>query len=611
MNPITGFFSNVPRRLLEIRRAMDPLSWSQLTITLTTFLLFMIIPIFAMIYSAFVDELGRPSLSWFNLIFSQTYFFTNPLEPLTTKSVFKVAGDTLIITGIDCGVFFNSLFVALITTVFSTILGVALAFIMARYEFFGKTFFKTALIIPLLSSPFVGAIGIKKMIGKFGVLNLLFYDTLHVLPLRIVLDGLAAVIFVQVLNFFALIYINAYTAFINIDPTLEEQAENMGSKGFRLFRTVTFPLALPGIQAGAVLTFILSIEDLGTPIVFHGSDQATKLLTYQVFEKIFAPTGYINPMAPALSVILLTMAMTGFLLIRRYVGLRRYAMISKGGTWHPRSTTAKLWQTAIFYLFMIIVLGFALIPHTGVVLLSIAKTWGATILPTEMTLENYGVLFSDPAIGGSVYNSLLYSFTATMVIIVLGTSAAYIIARKNISGMGALDVLVTMPVAIPGIVVAVGYFLTFLSTPLSPLLNPVPLLIMSYTIRKIPFTIRAAFAGLQQTHETLEEASLNLGAGRITTFFRIVIPLIAINILAGGMLSFVYSMSEVSTSLILGGVKPETAPLTWKMKDVLWQVAAGPYPAAVLGVLLMVAQIIIITVVNYVLKQRAAVITGL
>lgn len=599
------------KKIREIRWTMESLSWIQLTLTLAFFIIFMIIPLLSVVQKAFTDSNGNLSLSWFNLIFTNPFFIKNPFEVLINAKFFTIVGETLYITGIDFGVVLNSIFVALITTIISTVLGTSMAFIMARYKFRGKAIFQTAMIIPLLSSPFIGAIGIQRMIGRLGVLNILFHDTLHILPFRIVLDGLAAVIFVQVLHFFALVYVNAYTAFVNIDPTMEEQAENLGSRGFHLFRTITFPLALPGIQAGAILTFILSIEDLGTPIVFHSSTQATKLLTYQVFNKIFAPTGDIDPMAPALGLILLVIAMAGFILIRKYVSLRQYAMISKGGTWHPRLSIPTKKQAVIFYVFMIIVLAFALIPHTGVFLLSIAKTWPATVLPTETTLGNFGLLFEDSAIGRSISNSLIYSVVATIIMVILGTSAAYIIARKKLPGRDALDILVTLPVAIPGIVIAIGYFTTFLNTPLSPLISAVPLLIISYTLRKIPFTIRSVYAGLQQTHEVLEEASSNLGARATTTFRRIILPLISVNILAGGMLSFVYSMSEVSTSLILGGVQPESAPLTWKMQDVLWQVSGGPFQAAVLGLLLMLIQIVIIVVINKVLKQRVSVITGI
>jgi ABC-type Fe3+ transport system permease subunit len=198
-----------------------------------------------------------------------------------------------------------------------------------------------------------------------------------------------------------------------------------------------------------------------------------------------------------------------------------------------------------------------------------------------------------------------------MIIAVLGTSAAYVIARKNLPGMESLDSLITLPIAIPGIVLAIGYFTLFLGTPLSPIVNPVPLLIVSYTIRKFPFTVRAAYAGLQQTHVNLEEVSWNLGASRTTTFRKITMPLIAVSILAGSMLSFVYAMSEVSTSIVLGGVNPTYAPVTWKIMDVLFQVGAGPFQAAVLGMLLMLTQIVIMTTVSVILKQRTATLAGI
>jgi ABC-type Fe3+ transport system permease subunit len=199
----------------------------------------------------------------------------------------------------------------------------------------------------------------------------------------------------------------------------------------------------------------------------------------------------------------------------------------------------------------------------------------------------------------------------------LATGVAYIVARKKLPGMGALDLLVTIPIALPGIVIAMGYFLFFVRIPiftntiLNPLITTVLLFFMALAVRKFPFTVRSTYAGLQQTNVELEEAAMNLGASRARTFAGIVIPLVAVSVLAGGMMSFVYCMSEVSVSLVLGGVQPLEAPLTWKMMDVLSQVAAGSHFAAVLGFLLMLIQIIIITIVNVVLKHRTEAMVGL
>ncbi|MCD6485337.1 MAG: iron ABC transporter permease [Candidatus Odinarchaeota archaeon] len=610
------------KRLKEIKREMDPLSWTQLTLVTVVFTLFMIYPLFSVMYTAFFYG-GEFSLIYFQILFSDPFYWplqvtftdTFPFVAVNfrvTGQFILIGGDTLYVGGVDLGVIMNSLFIAVMTTILSTIIGVLVAFIMARYKFPGKLIISTFLIIPLLSTPFVGSIGLKYMISRMGVINQIFYYHLHIFPYRIVFTGLMAIVVVQSLHFFTLVYLNAYTSFINIDPSLEEQAENLGARGFKLFRTVTFPLALPGIQAGSILTFILSIEDVGTPIVFQEYLQARKTMAYQIFIKIFSPTGDINPVAPAIGTILLVFAIIGFLVIRKYVALRNYAMISKGGVWNPRTKDVGRIGEILILLFFIVVISIALIPHIGVFLLSIAQEWlTGAIFPTKWGIQNYVFIFTYPDVFNAIKNSFIYSTVATFFMIIIGTSAAYIVARKKIPGITLLDVISTIPIAIPGVVIAIGYFTGFLGTPLDPLANPAPLLIIAYTVRRITFTVRAAYSGLIQTHEELEEVSLNLGANKTQTFFRIVIPLIGISILAGAMMSFVYAMAETSTSIILGGANQDYAPITWKIQDVLFEIAGGPYVAAALGMLLMILQAIAIALVNTILKQRASVITGL
>ena len=518
------------------------------------------------------------------------------------------------------GIIVNSLYSALLTTLFSTLIGVALAFIMARYDFRGKAILRTLLLVPLLAIPFIGAIGIQRFLSVDGSFNILFHEILGIWPTRIVLDGLMAVVFVQTLHFFSLTYLSSYSAFQNIDPTLEESAENLGAKGFTLFRKVTLPLALPGIEAGAILTFILSIEDLGTLVVYSGSSQVRKTLTFAIFSNIFAPNGTVEGVAVAMGVILLIIAAVGFFVIRKYMSLRHYAMLSKGGTWNPRLSPSKWYHYLIFYGFIITLLIVAFIPHAGIILLAFAApgSWGRTVLPTQFTLQNFLFVFVDPDIFGSIVNSLVYSGVAAMVIVLIGTSAAYLVARKNIPGKGWIDLLVTIPIALPGIVIAIGYLQFFSKTPiisafLSPLIAGAPaiLLTMSYTVRKMPFTVRSTFAGLQQTHVELEEAASNLGASRLRVFGSIVLPLIGVSILAGVMMSFVYSMSEVSTSLVLGDINASYGPMTWKMYIVFSALAQGPSLAAVMGIFLMVLQIIVMASTNIILKKRTSALVGL
>ncbi len=614
----------------KIRWEVDALTVIQLTIVLATFLAFMIVPLSMIVIRSFYTSEGF-SLKWFASILSDPYYFPlrlklSPQFPFIwvegiRGNLFDVIEYTdpsgklvkiIYLKGWDFGVLVNSLVVAASTTALSTILGFTLAFIFAKYRFPGSEALRILSMIPLLSTPFVGAIGLKKMIVADGVLNILFHDMLGVLPFKIEITGLPAVIIVQTLLFYPIVMINAYTALISIDPSLEEQAMNVGASGFKLFRTITLPLATPGIEAGALLVFILALEDLGTPIVFKGTT-AEKVLTFQIFSKMFTPAGLISEEATTLALILLIISSLIFISIRRYVSLRRYAMLGKGGVWRPRRRRLSLKVTALIYAFTLTVLFFATLPHIGVTLLAFAKEWGPTIIPEEFTLNNFLAVLSGEEARRSILNSVVYSSIATALMVVLGVSAAYLVSRKKgLPGMEALDLLVTLPIAVPGIAVATGLFLTYLGTPLSPTISGAPLLIASYTVRKIPFTVRAVFSGLEQTDRTLDEVAWTVGASKVRTFFGIIMPLILLNIIAGGMLSFIYSMSEVSTSIVVGDANHVDAPMTWKMYDMLFHgLTGGTFQPAAMGFILMSLQFLFIVGANLILRRRATALISL
>ena len=608
--------------LKKLRRELDTLTSIQLAAVLITFTLFLVLPLISVVIFSFTDpHTGLPSLyhfaqlfqdpniwPWYYDIGTKTWHFFGDLRTL-------IIGQTIVVQGWDLGAIINSIYVAIIVTGFSVLLGVFLAFIVARYEFFGKSVIRTVLIFPLLATPFIGAIGIKSFLGLNGFINNLFYDTLHIFPMQIQIKGLAAIIFVQSLSLFSLVYLNAYSSFMSIDPSLEEQAENLGAKGSRLFRSVTLPLAMPGIQAGSILTFILSIEDLGTPIVFQEDPQAKNTLAFQVFDSFRSGSLGIDPKGPAIGMILLLFALLGFLAIRKYAGVRSYESGTKGGQWNPRTRRLSKRTTLLLYILLIPLLFLALIPQISVIILSFAGIWSTTSpLPDTWTLENYSIFTTYPAVTRSIIFTLVYGAIATVFIVLLGASAAYIIARRDIPGKTSFDLLVTSPIALPGIVIATGYFIMYFRTPFFPLDGPAFLIIMSYTVRKFPFTVRAAYAGLVSTPVVLEEASQNLGASKNQTFVKITLPLIGVSVLAGSLLSFVYSVSEVSTSLILGSLGPEQAPMTFWTKEVLESHSASysaANSAACLGVLMMAMQMTVITITNKILGARSSAMTGI
>ncbi|MHA1200929.1 MAG: ABC transporter permease subunit [Candidatus Heimdallarchaeaceae archaeon] len=539
--------------------------------------------------------------------------------------------DVLILSGVNRGVVVNTIILGLSTTLFSVILGTALAFILARFEFPGKRLVSILALAPLIIPPFISGMGFRLILGPNGFLNNFFLDP--VFNFKIIFEGFIAITLVQTSHFYALVYLNAFSSFINIDPTMEESAENLGASSFRLFRTITLPLAMPGIGAGAILVFILSMEDVGTPIIFAamGDSAAKNYLTYYIFENYArAATVEVTPEVCVLGGILLIMAIIGFFVIRKYVALRKYSMVSKGRAGQYRMAKAG-WKLLFIYPFLIILFAYSLMVHTGVILMSLMKTLGAgSLSEIRFTLENYSLIFisSTYNIPKYVINTLVYSVIATLLIVVLGSLAAYVISRKDFRGKQLLDALVTLPIAIPGIVLAIGYYRVFdwsgiasrnpnwfsntmawitAEFRLDPFIGvAVTLLILSYTVRKFPFTVRSAYAGLQQMDVVLEEAAFNLGASRAKTFTSITIPLISLNVFAGSLVSFLYCLSEVSTTIFLI-FQANAGTLTWYMA---WNPLKFQIFCA-LGVILMFLQIVSLFITNIILGSRAEAITGI
>lgn len=599
--------------LRRLKRELDMMTASQTLVSFSILLLFLMAPLVLMVGQAFLYR-GSLSLNRFLDIVGSVEFVS--LTPRGGR-LFEVHKGTMYVWGLDFGILMNTLMVALIVTAFCSTIGVITAFVMARYRFRGKEVFRVLLLVPLLATPFVNSYVIGKLFDpRGGFINFLLYDVLHILPWRIAIDGLAGIALAQTLSFYPIVYLNVLASLMNIDPSSEEQAENLGARGFRLFRTITFPLSLPGLAAGATIVFIFSLEDLGAPIGYVGYSAnalARKVVSYKVYSSFAeALAGGISPKTAALAVIILLIAVVGFIIVKRYVSLRFYAMLSRGGRWSPRIRKPSWKAQSIIYAFLILLVVTASMPQLGTILLATTDWATSGTFPTRVTSEYLSNLVTDVNVVRAITNSLMYAGAAVAIMILVGSSVAYVVARRNIPGRSTLDVLATLPVAVPGITLAVGYFLFFSGyfrgTPFDPLVDPAVLLILAYSVRRLPFTTRAVFAGLQQTDVSLEEASTNLGAGRFTTFFRIVLPLIVANILGGGILSFVYSMSEVSTSVTLGALREDRVPITFYISQIVYGVAAvgAVSIGAALCVLLMAVQIAAMVISNYALRQRVA-----
>lgn len=604
----------INKRVKTTLYKLDPIMIVFIVVGFSILITFLIVPVFMMLFNSFVVPPGEPFYYNFVYIFNNPPYVKHEIIPGETSwyAVIPMGNTSLIIfKGINYGIVVNSLINSTIVTTVATFLGILVAFVLARYDFPGKTVFRVLAMVPLFITPFVNAYVVRILFGPQGPISML---TQALFGYQIEIKDLAGIAMAQIMAFYPIVYLNAFSSFISIDPSMEEQAENLGSKGAKLFFTVTLPLALPGIIAGSILVFIFSLEDLGAPIVF----QYPWIMSYQIYSSFTSETGIVSPQIAALGFIMLFIAVLAFLAVRSFVSMRSYAMISRGGRWKPR--VRKLgWKGLLFvYLVMLPLIIFTAMPQIGVILLAfnIIPPYGFKIQLDKATAKYFIGIFTNPTYFQYIRNTLTYAAMAVVLATIISIIIAYSVSRTKIRVITPImDTLATIPLAIPGLVIALGYFYFFSTffrgTPLDPTsvttFQAWIVLVIAYTIRKLPFVVRSVYAGFQQVHEALEEASLNLGASRTKTIFRIVLPMITTYIISGIIVGFIYITTEVSTSITIGGLNPAQAPMTFIMKNIYYGgTVYGVQYVASMGVLLILFQLIAVLIITVVLKQRYA-----
>jgi iron(III) transport system permease protein len=475
--------------------------------------------------------------------------------------------------------FANSLFVAGMTVAMATLIAVPLAYLTVRFEFRGALLIQTLGVLPLVMPAFVGAAAMQLLFGRSGSVNLLLNDAFgFTLPL---MNGLNGVIFVETLHYFPFILLNLAAALANIDSSMEEAAQNLGAHGWRLFRKVVFPLALPGYLAGASLVFIKVFDDLGTPLVLN----VTNMLAPQAYLRVTS-IGLEDPIGYVICVILVLFSVAAMGGAWWYVKRRDYALVSRGGAQAPkRRLTA--WQTALAYGWIAGILLLVLSPHLGILLMSLFKVWSFSVLPEQFTLDHFTTVFGEAK--QMIWNTFLYCGLAALVDVVFGTAIAYIVLRTTLPGRQLLDHLVTVALAMPGLVLGIGYLRTFRGIELpggGALTASWVIFVLAYAVRRLPYALRSCMAALTQVHPALEEAAQNLGAGRWHTIRRVVVPLMMGGILAGFVTSFITATAEISETMLLTS-RESLAPMSYGIY-LYFQSIAGRGPGAALGVIAVV-----------------------
>lgn len=509
----------------------------------------------------------------------------------------------------------NSLMLAMIVTLLANMIAIPLAAISTRYTFKGKALMSGLVLAPLVLPPFVGAIGMQQLLGKFGSFTMLLQALGLFAPGQGVNwlrdGGFWACAGLITLGLYPIVFLNVQAALANIDPAMQEAAENLGGSRFTNFRRVTLPLAMPGIFAGSALCFIWAFTDLGIPLLLDYRPVVSRAL----FDDLAIVAAGRGAEAFAKVLVVLVISVLVYVIGKSTVGRHSYAMTSKAAT----TQTAKNlgWgQSLLALLPFAVVIFLAMLPHLGVILYSFTAIavepgvgwgepgtfgWYRSIIPTRYTLNGYYSVFRTPEIYVAIINSLKYAAISTAADVVIGVAVAWLLVRTRVIGRHLVDALAMLPLAVPGLVMAFGYLAMI------PMLiwgmklvginvdfkwfatHPMLLLVIAYSMRRLPYMVRSAAGGLQQTSVTLEEAGFNLGGSGWQVLRRITIPLMMANLIAGTLLTFSFAMLEVSDSIILTQYDADY-PLAKKLY-VLGTDTAGPdniRNACALGVIAMI-----------------------
>ncbi len=432
----------------------------------------------------------------------------------------------------------NTLFVGAAGMIGALLLGVALAVLMTRFRVRGRALVGTLAVIALISPPFIGAYAWIILFGANGAVRRFMIDLGVNMP---PIYGTTGVVLVFAFKFFPHVYLITAGALANMNRSLEEAAESLGATPTARFFKVTLPMALPAISASALLTFVLSISDFGTPRMI-GRD--LDVLATEAFTLFAAELGGNPGMASTISLVLVFISMT-VVLLQRYVSRRNIYHGSMIARIAPRQLAG--WRNLLVHSLAYVIVAIGALPAALVAYYSFRRTSGPIFTP-GFALQSYErVLYTLPDV---VWNTLRFSFAALVAIVIIGTLIGALVARRRSVAVSLLDGTLMVPYVIPGIVMGIAFIATFNGPPFA-LTGTWIVIVLAVFIRRLPYAVRAAAAALKQVSPSLEEASISLGYSPARTFMKVTVPLILPGIIAGGMLSFVTAMNELSSSLVL------------------------------------------------------------
>jgi iron(III) transport system permease protein len=468
----------------------------------------------------------------------------------------------------------NTLTVASLGTLFALLIGVPLALAFARFDFVGKRWIEIAILMSMLSPPFVGAYAWILMFGRSGMIRQALAGIGIDLP---PIYGTFGIALASAFSQYPIVFLVVRGGLSRVDPALEEAAASLGRGRLAVIRTVTLPLVLPALITGALLVFLGITADFGTPSIL-GEGERYPVLATLALSLYLSEIGAEPGMAATTAAILVILALSLVLAARWLAGRRVVANDSSGLRGAAVLSGARGAATALGTGALV---ALANLPLAVVVGSSFLEVRGVVFQPV-LTLANYANAIA--ALGDALWNSLVYAATALVLILIAGALSGYLIARRSGLLSRLADLLIMVPYVVPGTVLGIGYASVFNEPPLL-LTGTAGIIIVVYFIRRLPFVARASASIVYQIDRGLEEASQSLGVKPLGGFRRVILPLMRPGLLAGAAIAWVEVFNELSASIVLYTGGTRTLPVAAYQQSLAGDVGmAAAYATMLIGI---------------------------
>ncbi|WP_409293952.1 ABC transporter permease [Peribacillus sp. SCS-26] len=475
----------------------------------------------------------------------------------------------------------NSLELALLVAVIVVLICIPIAYGIARTTMPFKKTISALCTIPLIVPTFISAYAFILMFGRSGWVTQA-YQALGGEGMFIDPYSMTGIVIVQVFFFFPYALWPMVAAFKVGDVTLEEASLNLGAKNWFTFVFVTFPLAVPGVISSALLIFTVSFSDFGTPIIMAPKD--LNLLVVEAYREI---SGFFNwGGAAILTVIMMLVAAFFFWLQHLFTKGKNFGSVSGKPKLQKLNGHKGLTRTLAVYSGIVVLI--PLLAMLSIVMQSFATTWGKDLLPSGYTIKHYQTIFTSSM--GNIQNSIILAIGALVLSVIIAVFVSYFVVRQNSTKM---DFMTSIPLVVPGIAFGIALIQTFNTAPLQ-LTGTALLLIVAYTIRRLPYMVRSTMGTMRAIKQDIEEAAINLGATPLTAAITVIGPLMLPGIAAGSVLVFITVIKETSISVLI-------APAEWApMSLAIFQnILRGEYyTAAAMSVVLVVLVLILQAIAN-------------